>query len=217
MPLDLAEAICASEAPPPAVLVLVFLEGDDMEFEGAAIELAGAGAGADAVLLAGAGFEAGEDAAGAPESVSAFLLLRVRLVFAAVASLLDGVLFAERSELAVAAALESLFLLFFLDFLAGLDKVSEEAAVWSSAALAALFAFFFFFLVVVVEGWSSGELAWNLAKAEIPDRTNSRQSAIVHVLSLVCSLLMISSLVPKLPGWAGATIMTLHLIGVNLK
>jgi len=80
--------------------VLVFLEGDDMEFEGAAIELAGAGA---AGWLAGAGFEAGEDAAGAPESVSAFLLLRVRLVFAAAASLPDGALFAPSQLLIVSA------------------------------------------------------------------------------------------------------------------
>jgi hypothetical protein len=46
MPLDLAEAICGSEAAALAVLVLVLLEGDELEFEGAAIELAGAAAAA---------------------------------------------------------------------------------------------------------------------------------------------------------------------------
>ena len=59
-----------------------------------------------------------------------------------------------------------------------------------------VFVFFFFFLVVVVEAWSSVELAWGLAMAEIPLSTKNMQSAMVHILSLVCSLLMISSLVP---------------------
>jgi hypothetical protein len=69
------------------------------------------------------------------------------------------------------------------------------------AALASVFVvvFFFFFFVVVVEAWSSGALAWGLAMAEIPVSTTNMQSAIVHPLSLVCSLLMTSSLVPDLP------------------
>ena len=72
--------------------------------------------------------------------------------------------------------------------------------------------------------------AWGLAMALIPDSTNNMQSAIIHVLSLCCSLFMISSLVPDWP-WSsgsapqgvwgasrpvcGATIMTLRRIGVN--
>ena len=47
--------------------------------------------------------------------------------------------------------------------------------------------------------WKSGR-PWNSpavrAMAEIPVSTNNMQSAIVHILSLFCSLLMISSLVP---------------------
>jgi hypothetical protein len=77
--------------------------------------------------------------------------------------------------------------------------------------------------------------ACGLPRAEIPDRTNNMQSAIIHVLSLVCSLLIISSLVrlisPGLPittaevnpqGVQGASrhasggnIMTLQPIRVN--
>ena len=98
--------------------------------------------------------------------------------------------------------------------------------------LASVFVFFFFFLVVVVELWSSVELppgAW--PGREIPDSTNNMQSAIIHVLSLVCSLLMISSsrsgLAVNNCGSAasgrlgasrpacGATIMTLRPVGVN--
>ena len=69
----------------------------------------------------------------------------------------------------------------------------------SGRGLASAFAFFFFFLVVVVEAWSSVELAWGFARAEIPVSTKNMQSVMVHVLSLMCSLLMISSLVPDQP------------------
>ena len=60
--------------------------------------------------------------------------------------------------------------------------------------LVSVFAFFFFFFVVVVEVLSSVEAAaWGLARALIPDMTNTMQSTIIHMLNLVCSLLMISS------------------------
>ena len=40
------------------------------------------------------------------------------------------------------------------------------------------------------------ELAlWGFARAESPDRTKSIHSTVIHVLSLICSLLMVSSLV----------------------
>lgn len=90
-------------------------------------------------------------------------------------------------SLAVAVSVDSAFLLFF-DFLAEVAEVSVEAAESVDALV-----FAFFFLVVVVEVWSSAELAaWGLAKALIPDITNNTQSTVTHVLSLVCSLVMIS-------------------------
>jgi len=50
MPLDLAEAICGSEAAPVAAALVLFFDevvgAGAMELEGAAIELAGAAAGA---------------------------------------------------------------------------------------------------------------------------------------------------------------------------
>ena len=241
IPLDLAEAICGSETAGEAVaLVLVFAGA--MEFEGAAIELAGvAGAGSEAavagaapesmadflllrLLLTGvalvsvvpaavAGAAAGA-AAAAPESAAAFLLLRVFLVGVAVvsadavlagsaAAAADFLLFllvffdpvslaaAEVSDSAAASA-EAAFLLFFV-FLAGVAEASVAEAE-SVDAPTSFFAFFFFFLVVVVEVWSSVELAaWGLARALIPEMTNNTQSTIIHVLSLVCSLVMISS------------------------
>jgi hypothetical protein len=53
-------------------------------------------------------------------------------------------------------------------------------------------------LVVEVVAWSSGVLAWGLAMADIPVSTKNMQSVIVHVLSLMCSLFMISS---PVSGW----------------
>jgi hypothetical protein len=241
----LAAAICESEALAVVALLLLLagaIEDFAMEFEGAAVELAGA----DEVA---GGAEAGSEVAAAgaePESVADFLLLRVRLagaaaesgvavaaagsVIAASAFLLfllffDPLAAVELSELAVAASaeasffflwdffdpeslavaavsvpaaaasVEAAFLLFFdFDFLAGVSEVSVEADL-SADPLVSVFAFvFFFLLVVVVEVWSSAELAaWGLAKALIPDMTNNMQSPIIHVLSLVCSLVMISS------------------------
>ena len=125
------------------------------------------------------------------DSVAASAVLLFLLVFFA-AVLLP----AELSELAVAVLVESAFLLFF-DFFLAVVVVEVSAAVdWSADALASFFVFFFFFLLVVVEAWSSVELAWGLAMAEIPLSTKNMQSAMVHILSLVCSLFMISSLVP---------------------
>jgi hypothetical protein len=52
MPLDLAEAICESEALAVVALLEVLagaIEDEAIEFEGAAFELAGAGAGVGAV------------------------------------------------------------------------------------------------------------------------------------------------------------------------
>ena len=117
-------------------------------------------------------------------------------------------------------------------FLGVVVEAEVSAAADSSAdALASFFVFFFFFLLVVVEAWSSVELAWGLAMAEIPLSTKNMQSAMVHILSLVCSLFMISSLVPdRSQGTAEAclrgaealpdrpqraTIMTLRPPGVN--
>jgi hypothetical protein len=283
IPPDLAAAICESEALAVVALLLLLagaVEDFAMEFEGAAIELAGAGE-------AAGGAEGGAEVAAAgaePESVADFLLLRARLACAAaesgvavaaeagaagsVAAVSAFLLFfdppaaVELSELAVAASaeasffflrdffdpvslavaavsvlaaaasVEAAFLLFFdFDFLAVVSEVSV-AADWSDA-LASVFAFFFFFLVVVVEVWSSVELAaWGLARALIPDITKNMQSTIIHVLSLVCSLVMISSSRSGLAlnncrsapqgVWGasrpvcGATIMTFRPMGVNL-
>ena len=281
----MADAICESEALAVVALLLLLagaVEDVAMEFEGAAIELAGAGE-------AAGGAEGGAEVAAAgaePESVADFLLLRARLACAAAESgvavaaeagaagsvaavsafffllffdppaavelselavaasaeasfffLLDffdpvSLAVAAVSELAAAASVEAGFLLFFdFDFLAVVSEVSV-AADWSDA-LASVFAFFFFFLVVVVEVWSSVELAaWGLARALIPDITNNMQSTIIHVLSLVCSLVMISSSRSGLAlnncrsapqgVWGasrpvcGATIMTFRPMGVNL-
>jgi hypothetical protein len=93
------------------------------------------------------------------------------------------------AALAESVAAASAFLL-LRDFLVVVVGVSDAAAVGSAVALASVLAFFFFFLVVVVEVWSSGEAAWGLARAEIPVSTKNMQSVIVHVPSLVCSLLM---------------------------
>jgi hypothetical protein len=155
-------------------------------------------------------------AAGVPLSAAAFLLLRVFLVAAgsvavvladSVAAVSDFLLFllvffaavsllAEVSELAASVALDSAFLLFVDFFLAVVFEAEVSAAADSSAdALASFFVFFFFFLLVAVEAWSSVELACGLAMAAIPLNTKNMQSARVHILSLVCSLFMISSLV----------------------
>jgi len=74
--------------------------------------------------------------------------------------------------------------------------------------------------------------AWGLARALIPDMTNNTQSTIIQVLSLVCSLVMISSSRSGLAldncrsaplgvggtSWpvCGATMMTFRPLGVNL-
>jgi len=168
------------------------------------------------VAVAPVGVVLADSAAGvaAPLSAAAFLLLRVFLVAAgslavvladSVAAVSDFLLFllvffaavllpAEVSELAASVALDSAFLLFVDFFLA---VVVEAVAADSSAdALASFFVFFFFFLLVAVEAWSSVEVAWGRAMAEIPLSTKNMQSAMVHILSLVCSLFMISSLVP---------------------
>ena len=90
--------------------------------EGAAMELAGAAAGAvaDAVWLAGAGLLAGVAAAEAPESISDFLLLRVFLVPVSVAV-------AEVSVVAAVLSVDAAFLVFFV-FVAGVAVVSAAAA-----------------------------------------------------------------------------------------
>ena len=171
------------------------------------------------VAVASVGAVLADSAAGAvaPLSAAAFLLLRVFLVVAgslavvladSVAAVSDFLLFlvvffdavlllAELSELAASVALDSAFLVFVDFFLAVVVDAEVSAAADSSAdALASFFVFFFFFSLVVVEAWSSVELAWGLAMAEIPLSTKNMQSAMVHILSLACSLFMISSLVP---------------------
>jgi len=186
MPLALADAISGLEAAPPALdRVLVFLgEAAAASFEDDPIELAGA---EFAGAAAGVELEAG-DSATAPDSITAFLFLRVRLLVAAVASLLASVLagsvaavsdvllfflfFVEAvslgdvvlSEAAVAVSAVAVFF-FFLDFFVLVAVVSAAAvlsvvtAAWSSR-LASVFAFFFFlfFLLVEVVVWSSVEL-----------------------------------------------------------
>ena len=185
MPLALADAISGLEAAPPALdRVLVFLgEAAAASFEDDPIELAGA---EFAGAAAGVELEAG-DSATAPDSITAFLFLRVRFV-AAVASLLASVLagsvaavsdvllfflfFVEAvslgdvvlSEAAVAVSAVAVFF-FFLDFFVLVAVVSAAAvlsvvtAAWSST-LASVFAFFFFFFFLLVEVvvWSSVEL-----------------------------------------------------------
>ena len=168
------------------------------------------------VALVSAGVALADSAAGAaaPLSAATFLLLRVFLVAAgslavvladSVAAVSDFLLFffaavsllAEVSELAASVVLDFAFLLLADFFLAVVVDAEVSAAADSLAdGLASFFVFFFFFLEVVVEAWSSVELVWGPAIAVIPLSTKNMQSATVHILSLVCSLFMISSLVP---------------------
>jgi hypothetical protein len=162
-----------------------------------------------AVVSVGAVVADSAAGAAAPLSAAAFLLLRVFLVAAdsvavvpadsVAASVFLLVFFAavlllvELSELAASVAPGSAF---FFDFFLAVDAEVSEAADSSVDALASFVVFFFFFLLVVVEAWSSAELVCGLAMEEIPLSTKNMQSARVHILSLVCRLFMISSLVP---------------------
>ena len=140
MPLALADAISGLEAAPPALdRVLVFLgEAAAASFEDDPIELAGA---EFAGAAAGVELEAG-DSATAPDSITAFLFLRVRLLVAAVASLLASVL--AGSVAAVSDVL--LFFLFFVEAVSLGDVVLSEAAVAVSAVAVSAAAVFFLFL-----------------------------------------------------------------------
>jgi hypothetical protein len=165
MPLDLAAAICGSEAAGVAAALLVLVAGFDagaMEFEGAAIELDGAGeVGAVEVCVAGAGL-AGVAAAAEPESISDFLLLRVRLVgvapvsvpAAAVAGVAAGAPVAGAAPESAAAA----FLLLRV-FLVGVAVVSADAVPVEAPAASSDFLLFLLFFVV----------ALSLAVAEAPE------------------------------------------------
>jgi hypothetical protein len=185
MPLDFADAISELEAVPLVdargllllgELAAGSLEDDPIEVAGA--ELDGVAVGVDV----GPG-----DSVMAPESIAAFLFLRVRLLVAAVASLLTAVLagsvaavsdvllfflfFVEAVSLGdvvlceVSVAVSAVEVFFFLDFFVLVAVVSAAAvlsvaaAAWSST-LASVFAFFFFFFFLLVEvvGWSSVEL-----------------------------------------------------------
>ena len=117
-----------------------------MELEGAAMELAGAAAGAG--RLAGVARAAGV-AAEAPESVSDFLLLRVRLVLAAVVPL--EVVLAESVAEAVAAPRSTAgfsLLLVFLVAVVTLEVVLADSVAAASAFL--LFWWVFFAAVALV-------------------------------------------------------------------
>lgn len=133
MPPDLAAAICESEVFALTVVLLAFGAGAAMEPDDEAMELDAPAAGEEpeAVWLAGAGLEAGAEAA-APEFISDFLLLRVRLAVAGVASLADAVL--AGSVVASAA-----FLLFFLLLVPASPAVVELAEVALSASAEAAF------------------------------------------------------------------------------
>lgn len=223
MPLALADAISGLEAVPlPADRALVVLIGeaaadscadDPIELDGA--ELAGAAVGVEG--------ECG-DSGTSPDSIAAFLRLRVCLLVTAVSLLawvptgsvtavsdvllfflfffdavsLGGVVLSE-AEVAVSAA--AVFFLFFDFFVlaavaSAVVVLSVAAAAWSFTLASFLFFFFFFFfLLVEFEVWSSVELvACGLAMAEIPDSAKNTQSTVIHALILVCSLLIISSL-----------------------
>ena len=131
MPLALADAISGLEAVPlAAARVLVFLgEAAADSFGDDPVEELGEAEGGAA---AGAEVEVG-DSDTAPDSITAFLLLRVGLLVAAVVSLLASVLAGS------VAAVSEVFLLFFLFFFEtvslGDDVVLSEAAVAVSAVV----------------------------------------------------------------------------------
>ena len=143
MPLDFADAISELEAAPlvDARVLLLLGEVEAGSLEDDPIELAGAEL--DGVAT---GVELGAgDSVMAPESIAAFLLLRVRLLEAAVVSLLDSV--ATGSVPAVSDAF--FFLVFFFDPVSlAVVEVSEEAAALSADAV--FFRFLDFFVAVVV-------------------------------------------------------------------
>jgi hypothetical protein len=141
MPLDFADAISELEAAALVDARVLFLLGEvgAGSLEDDPIELAGAGL--DGVI---AGVEVGAgDSVIAPESIAAFLLLRVRLLGAAVVSLPTS-----GPTGSVATVSEAFFFLFLDPVSLAVVEVSEAAVVLS--ALAAFFRLFDFFVGVAV-------------------------------------------------------------------
>ena len=91
--------------------------------------------------------------------------------------------------------------LFFLDFdfLVVVVVVVSDAALWSLAVPASFFAFLDFFLVVESVVWSL-VLAWGFASAGIIESANNRHRPAIHVLILMGSLFIGSSLMRG--GWS---------------
>ena len=91
--------------------------------------------------------------------------------------------------------------LFFLDFdfLVVVVAVVSDAALWSLAAPASVFAFLDFFFVVESVAWSL-VLAWGFASAGIIESANNRHRPAIHVLILMGSLFIGSSLMRG--GWS---------------
>ena len=141
MPLDLAEAISELEAAPLVDVLVVLLFGEvaagsleDDPIELGDVDLAGGAAGVE--------FEAG-DSATAPDSIAAFLLLRVRLLGAAVVSLPTS-----GPTGSVATVSEAFFFLFLDPVSLAIVEVFEAAVALS--VLAAFFRFLDFFVAVAV-------------------------------------------------------------------
>jgi hypothetical protein len=169
MPLDLAEAICGSEAALDAVLLLVFagaaedwaIELEEPEFEGAAIEFGGG------VLVAGAACAAGAGSAAAaagvvPESIVDFLLLRVLFAGVAVLSVLAAVAGADAAgAVGVAGAAPESAAVFF-DLRVFLVPVSVAAADVSGVAAASVEGAFFFLVFLAGVAVASVAAAWSL-------------------------------------------------------
>jgi hypothetical protein len=162
MPLALADAISGLEAAPlAAARVLVFLgEAAADSFEDDPVEELGDAEGGAA---AGAEVEAG-DSDTAPDSITAFLLLRAGLLVVAVVSVLASLLAGS------VAAVSEVFLLFFLfcfDTVSlGDDAVLSEAAVAVSAvAVSAAVVFFLFFDFFVLEAVVSAAVVLSVAAA----------------------------------------------------
>ena len=91
--------------------------------------------------------------------------------------------------------------LFFLDFdfLVVVVVVVSDAAFWSLAVPASVFAFLDFFFVVESVAWSL-VLAWGFASAGIIESANNRHRPAIHVLILMGSLCIGSSLMRG--GWS---------------
>lgn len=138
MPLDFADAISELEAAPLVdVLALLFGEVAAGSLEDDPIEL---GAAELAGVAAGVEVEAG-DSATAPDSIAAFLLLRVRLLGAAVVSLPTSA-----PTGSVPTVSEAFFFLFLDPVSLAVVEVSEAAV--APSVPAAFFRFFDFFVAV---------------------------------------------------------------------